>query len=116
MKKTVKQTVLDFLEEKGVYDLYGREPNKLTYSDVVDLTDRLFGAEEFLDSEMAKETIEGLEDEVGMADASSEDYYDKLVDADISLKNLIDSLSESEYLSESGLVRKLKDIRDDLEV
>lgn len=116
MKKTVRQTVLDFLEEKGVYDLYGREPGKLTYNDVVDLTDRLFESEEFLDSDMAKETIEGLQDEVGMADASSEDYYDKLTEADYALKRLIDSLSESEYLEESGLVKKLKDIRDDLEV
>ena len=116
MKKTVRQTVLDFFEEKGVYDLYGREPGKLTYNDVVDLTDRLLESEEFLDSEDAKETIEGLQDEVGMADASSEDYYNKLTDADYALKRLIDSLSESEYLEESGLVKKLKDIRDDLEV
>ena len=116
MKKTVRQTVLDFFEEKGVYDLYGREPGKLTYNDVVDLTDRLFESEEFLDSDMAKETIEGLQDEVGMADASSEDYYDKLTEADYALKRLIDDLCESEYLEESGLVKKLKDIRDDLEV
>lgn len=116
MKKNVRQTVLDFFEEKGIYDLYGREPGKLTYNDVVDLTDRLFESEEFLDSDMAKETIEGLQDEVGMADASSEDYYDKLTEADYALKRLIDSLCESEYLEESGLVKKLKDIRDDLEV
>ena len=116
MKKTVRQTVLDFFEEKGVYDLYGSEPGKLDYNDVVDLTNRLLESEEFLDSEDAKETIEGLQDEVGMADASSEDYYDKLTDADYALKRLIDSLSESEYLKESGLVKKLKEIREDMDV
>ena len=116
MKKTVRQTVLDFFEEKGVYDLYGREPGKLTYNDVVDLTDRLLESEEFLDSDMAKETIEGLQDEVGMADASSEDYYDKLTEADYALKRLIDNLCESEYLEESGLVKKLKEIREDMDV
>ena len=115
MKKTVRQTLLDFLEEKGVYDLYGRETGKLTYNDVVDLADRLFESEEFLDSEDAKGKIEELQDEIEMA-TSSEDYYDKLTEADYALKRLIDSLCESEYLEESGLVKKLKDIRDDLEV
>jgi hypothetical protein len=57
-----------------------------------------------------------LQDEVGMADASSEDYYDKLTEADYALKRLIDNLCESEYLEESGLVKKLKEIREDMDV
>lgn len=116
MKKTVKQTVVDFFEDKGVYDLYGRESGKLNYSDVVDLTDKLFESEEFLDLEKAKETIEDLEDEVETANASSEDYYDKLVSTDIALKNLIDSLSGSEVLTESDLVKKLKKVREDMDI
>ena len=116
MKKTVRQTLLDFLEEKGVYDLYGREPGKLTYNDVVDLAGLLFESEEFLDSEDAKGKIEELQDEIEMTDTSSEDYYDKLTEADYALKRLIDDLSESEYLAESGLVKKLKRIREDMDV
>ena len=116
MKKTVRQTLLDFLEGKGVYDLYGREPGKLNYNDVTDLADRLFESEEFLDSEDAKGKIEELQDEIEMTDTSSEDYYDKLTEADYALKKLIDDLSESEYLAESGLVKKLKRIREDMDV
>ena len=116
MKKTVRQTVLDFLEEKEVYDLYGREPGKLTYNDVVDLTDRLLESEEFAYSDEAKETIEGLRDDLDTANASSEDYYDKLTDAEYELGKLIDNLCESEYLAESGLVRKLKEIREDMDM
>lgn len=116
MKKTVKQTVIDFLEEKGVYDLYGREPGKLTYNDVIDLTDRLFESEEFLDLETDKETIEDLEDELEMANESSDDYYNKLVNADGEIKNLIDILSENKLLPESDLVKKLKDIRKYIDV
>lgn len=115
MKKTVRQTLLNFFEEKGAYDLYGREPGKLNYNDVVDLADRLFESEEFLDSEDAKEKIEELQDEIEMS-TSSEDYYDKLIEADYALKRLIDDLSESEYLAESGLVKKLKRIREDMDV
>ena len=116
LKKTVRQTVLDFFEEKGVYDLYGREPGKLTYNDVVDLTDRLLESEEFVDSKETKETIEGLQDDLDTANASSEDYYDKLNDAEYELGRLIDNLCESEYLANSGLVKKLKEIREDMEM
>lgn len=116
MKKTVRQTVVDFFEEKGVYDLYGRESGKLNYNDVVDLTDKLFESEEFLDLEKAKETIEDLEDEVETANASSEDYYDKLIDADKSLQKLIDNLNGNELLSKSDLIKKLKDICEDIYV
>ena len=116
MKKTVRQTVLDFFEEKGIYDLYGREPGKLTYNDVVDLTDRLFESEELAYSEETKETIEGLQDDLDTANVSSEDYYDKLTDAEYELGKLIDNLCESEYLEESGLVKKLKDIREDMDI
>lgn len=116
MRKNVRQTVLDFFEEKKVYDLYGREPGKLTYNDVVDLTDRLLESEEFANSEEAKETIEGLQDDLDTANASSEDYYDKLNNAEYELGELIDSLCESEYLAQSGLVKKLKEIRADIEM
>lgn len=116
MRKTVRQTVVDFFEDKGVYDLYGREPGKLTYSDVLDLTDKLFESEEFSDLEIDKETIKDLEDEVEMANASSEDSYEKLVDVDMSLKKLIDILRGDELLSTSDLIKKLKDIREDIDV
>jgi hypothetical protein len=116
MRKTVRQTVVDFFEDKGVYDLYGREPGKLTYSDVLDLTDKLFKSEEFSDLEIDKETIKDLEDEVDMANASSEDYYDKLVDADYELGKLIDILRGDEFLSTSDIIKKLKDIREDIDV
>lgn len=116
MRKTVRQTVVDFFEDKGVYDLYGREPCKLTYSDVLDLTDKLFESEEFSDLEIDKETIKDLEDEVEMANASSEDSYEKLVDVDMSLKKLIDILRGDELLSTSDLIKKLKDIREDIDV
>lgn len=116
MRKTVRQTLIDFLEDKGLYDLYGREPGKLTYNDVVELTDRLFDSEEFVDSEETETTIEGLQDDVDMAQSESEEYYDKLNRADYELKKLIDSLSDSEYLYESRLVNKLKEIREDMDV
>lgn len=116
MSKDIRRTVLNFFEEKGVYDLFGREPGKLTYNDVVDLTDRLLESEEFVDSKETKETIEGLQDDLDTANASSEDYYEKLNDAEYELGKLIDNLCESEYLAESGLVRKLKEIRADMEM
>ena len=116
MRKTVRQTILDFLEDKGLYDLYGRGPGKLTYNDVVELTDKLFDSEEFVDSEETETTIEGLQDDVDMAQSESEEYYDKLNRADYELKKLIDSLSDSEYLYESRLVNKLKEIREDMDV
>lgn len=116
MSKDIRRTVLNFFEEKGVYDLFGREPGKLTYNDVVDLTDRLLESEEFVDSKETKETIEGLQDDLDTANASSEDYYEKLNDAEYELGKLINNLCESEYLAESGLVRKLKEIRADMEM
>lgn len=116
MSKNIRRTVLDFFEEKGIYDLFGREPGKLTYNDVVDLTDRLLESEEFVDSKETKETIEGLQDDLDTANASSEDYYEKLNDAEYELGKLINNLCESEYLAESGLVRTLKEIRADMEM
>jgi len=116
VSKDIRRTVLNFFEEKGVYDLFGREPGKLTYNDVVDLTNRLLESEEFVDSKETKETIEGLQDDLDTANASSEDYYGKLNDAEYELGVLIDSLCESEYLAQSGLVKKLKEIRADMEM
>lgn len=116
MDKTVSQIIIDFLEEKGVYDLYGREPNKLTYSDVIELESKLQGSLEFVDDEENKQKLEDLEDERDMAKSESEDYFDRLNGASEALSELINDLSDSEYLAHSGLVRKLEDIKNDLEL
>lgn len=117
--KTVRQIIIDFWGDLGIYDLFGRDKTKLSYSDAVDLETRILDSVEFLDSESAKNEIEELKDQKDRAESDSEDALadvdyanEKIETARDELEEIISDLKDLGYMS--SLVDKLKDVRNEL--
>lgn len=117
--KTVRQIIIDYCDDLGIYDLFGRDKTKLSYSDAVDLETRILDSAEFLDSESAKDEIERLEDQIDQAESDSEDALadveyanERIETARDELKEIISDLEDLDYMS--SLVDKLKEIRKGL--
>lgn len=117
--KTVRQIIIDFWGDLGIYDLFGRDKTKLNYSDAVDLETRILDSVEFLDSESAKNEIEELKDQRDRAESDNEDALadvdyanEKIETARDELEEIISDLKDLGYMS--SLVDKLKDVRNEL--
>lgn len=117
--KTVRQIIIDYWDDLGVYDLFGRDKTKLSYSDAVDLETRILDSAEFLNSESAKDEIEELKDQRDRAESDSEDALadvdyanEKIEIASDELEEIISDLKDFGYMS--NLVDKLKEVRNGL--
>lgn len=117
--KTVRQIIIDYWDDRGIYDLFGRDKTKLSYSDAVDLETRILDSTEFLDSESAKDEIEELKDQKDRAESDSEDALadvdyanEKIEIASDELEEIISDLKNFGYMS--SLVDKLKEVRNGL--
>lgn len=117
--KTVRQIIIDYWDDLGVYDLFGRDKTKLSYSDAVDLETRILDSAEFLDSESAKDEIEELKDQRDRAESDNEDALadvdyanEKIETARDELEEIISDLKGFGYMS--SLVDKLKEVRNGL--
>lgn len=117
--KTVRQIIIDYWDDLGVYDLFGRDKTKLSYSDAVDLETRILDSAEFLDSESAKDEIEELKDQRDRAESDNEDALadvdyanEKIETARDELEEIISDLKDFGYMS--SLVDKLKEVRNGL--
>ena len=103
----------------GIYDLFGRDKTKLSYSDAVDLETRILDSAEFLDSESAKDEIEELKDQRDRAESDNEDALadvdyanEKIETARDELEEIISDLKDLGYMS--SLVDKLKEVKNGL--
>lgn len=117
--KTVRQIIIDYWDDLGIYDLFGRDKTKLSYSDAVDLETRILDSAEFLDSESAKDEIEELKDQRDRAESDNEDALadvdyanEKIETARDELEEIISDLKDFGYMS--SLVDKLKEVRNGL--
>lgn len=117
--KTVRQIIIDYWDDLGIYDLFGRDKTKLSYSDAVDLETRILDSAEFIDSESAKDEIEELKDQRDRAESDNEDALadvdyanEKIETASDELEEIISDLKDFGYMS--SLVDKLKEVRNGL--
>ena len=117
--KTVRQIIIDYWGDLGIYDLFGRDKTKLSYSDAVDLETRILDSAEFIDSESAKGEIEELKDQRDRAESDNEDALadvdyanEKIETARDELEEIISDLKDFGYMS--SLVDKLKEVRNGL--
>ncbi len=117
--QTVRQIIIDFWGDLGIYDLFGRDKTKLSYSDAVDLETRILDSAEFIDSESAKEEIEELKDQKDRAESDNEDALadvdyanEKIETARAALGEIISDLKDLDYMS--SLVDKLSEVRKGL--
>ena len=118
MKKDVKRTIIDFFEEKGLYDILGSKP--LNYSDVLDLEPSILSSLDFeyaenqseyvqdleIENSDLEERVEELENRIWRIQSEAESCADKL-------REVVDELNVDDFDKEE-IMSKLEDVKDEL--
>lgn len=116
--KDIKRIIIDFFEERGVYDLLGHDSTKLSYSDVLELEQNMMKSENI---DEAEELRQELEETLGKIEELEETLSD--TDSQISYvsNRLLALVEQAEKLKKElnpteirNILKELMEIRDSI--